>query len=202
MSIYVTKDNQQSGPYEDHVIIDQLKSGMLSLSDLGIRQGETSWQSLGEMFPGVDSGRSTATSAPPLSVGDGSTPTPAPPAAKKGGCLKAGLIATGLVFLLLGIGAAAGSRFIPSVSCDLVESDAREIEKLRSDLDKATKNSDSDEVRTIQFMLNQELSGARASQENCDQDKLRDNIIAVVGSGFAAVGFLFAVIGFFVGRRK
>lgn len=204
MPIYVTKDGQQSGPYEDHVVIDQLKNGMLSPNDLGIRQGETSWQKLGDMFPGA-AGSQSVPPPPPASASTGAKPStlaavPAP--AKKGGCLKIGLISIGLASLLLGICAAVGSRFIPSVSCDLVESDAKEIQKLKSDLDKAKKADDTAEVRTVEFKLKQALSGAEASQKNCDADKLRNNIVGVVGGGLAVVGFLLAVIGFFVGRKK
>jgi hypothetical protein len=205
MPIYVNKDNQQSGPYEDHVVIDRLKNGMLSPNDLGIRQGETSWQKLGDMFPGVGDSRSV--SVPPVpppvkpaSVGAPSAFAAAP--AKKGGCLKVGLISVGLLSLLFGICAIVGSRFIPSVSCDLVESDAKEIQKLNSDLDKAKKAGDTAQVRTVEFELKQALSGAEASQKNCDADKLRNNIIGFVGGGLAVVGFLLAVIGFFVGRKK
>ena len=55
MSIYVSKDRQQLGPYEDSIIIEQLRNGMLSPNYLGIRQGESSWRPLSELFPGVGS---------------------------------------------------------------------------------------------------------------------------------------------------
>jgi hypothetical protein len=204
MPIYVNKDNQQSGPYEDHVVIDQLKNGLLSPDDLAIRQGEPSWRRLGEMFPGVGGSRSVPPVPPPTSASadTASAFASSPASAKKGGCLKVGLISVGLAALLLGICAVVGSRFIPSVSCDLVESDAKEIQKLNSDLDKAKKAGDTAQVRTVEFELKQALSGAEASQANCDQDKLRNNIVGVVGGGLAVVGFLLAVIGFFVGRKK
>src|SRR5215216_6722873 len=53
MPIYVSKNQQQFGPYEDRVVVDQLRSGMLSPNELGIRQGEASWSRLGELFPGI-----------------------------------------------------------------------------------------------------------------------------------------------------
>ena len=53
MPIYINKNGQQSGPYEDHIVVDQLRNGTLSPSDMGIRHGDPSWQKLGEMFPGV-----------------------------------------------------------------------------------------------------------------------------------------------------
>jgi len=53
MPIYINKNSQQSGPYEDHIVIDQLRSGVLSPNDLGIRPGEKSWSLLAELFPGI-----------------------------------------------------------------------------------------------------------------------------------------------------
>jgi hypothetical protein len=116
--------------------------------------------------------------------------------------LKTGLLVAGLLSLLLGIGIAVGSRFIPRVSCGLAESDAREIEKVRSDLDKAKRDDDTDEVRVLEFRLKQSLSGAEASQANCDNDRFRNNIVGAIGGGMAAVGLLLALLGLFVGRRK
>ena len=59
MPIYISKNNQQTGPYEEHIVIDQLRSGLLSPDDLGIRPGDPSWSRLAELFPGI--GRSSAT---------------------------------------------------------------------------------------------------------------------------------------------
>ena len=49
--IYIYKNNQQSGPYEEHIVLEQLRSGTLSPQDLGIRHGESDWAPLGSMFP-------------------------------------------------------------------------------------------------------------------------------------------------------
>ena len=126
MPIYINKDGQQSGPYEDHVVIDQLNNGSLSPNDLGVRHGDTAWQRLGEMFPdvGVAKPRPVTTEAAAAST----SPSP-----KKGGCLKFGLIGTGLLFIFLGVAIGIGSRFIPSSSCDLAESDARVVVPGRPD---------------------------------------------------------------------
>lgn len=51
--IYIYKNNQQSGPYEENLILDQLNAGLLSPDDLAVRHGETQWQPLGAMFPNV-----------------------------------------------------------------------------------------------------------------------------------------------------
>lgn len=55
--IYIYKDNQQSGPYEDNVVLDQLHAGLLSPDDRAIRHGETQWQSLGVLFPNIGATR-------------------------------------------------------------------------------------------------------------------------------------------------
>jgi hypothetical protein len=199
MPIYINKNGQQSGPYEDHIVIDQLRSGVLAPDDMAIRHGDASWQRLGDMFPGV----AKSGFAPPIG-----TTAPAPvtpgvaPAKRGGGCLKFGLIGTGILFLLLGVGVAIGSRFIPSASCDYAESDARKIDKLKSDLDKATKDGKFDRIGPLQMELNQELAGATVSQRYCNDDKFRDNLIGGAGGVLAVLGFLMAVIGLFVGRRK
>jgi hypothetical protein len=202
MPIYINQNGQQSGPYEDHVVIDQLRSGMLSPNDMAIRHGEASWQSLGEMFPGVAARAAEpavgANAAAYASAGTAS----AVPAPKKGGCLKAGLLGTGLVLLLLGIAVAAGSRFIPSVSCDLAESDAQKISKLRADIERAKSDFKYERVGPLQMELEQTLSGAEVSQRYCDNDKFRDDMIGIAGGVVAAIGFLMAVVGLFVGRRK
>jgi hypothetical protein len=194
MPIYINKNGQQSGPYEDHVVIDQLKNGSLSPNDLGVKHGESSWQRLGDMFPGVGVAK-----PPPVASDARAASTAAPP--KKGGCLKFGLIGTGLLFLLLGVSIAVGSRFIPSVSCTLAEDDAHRIDKLRSDLKKATEEGKFDRIGPLQLELNQQLSGAEVSQKNCNDDKFRNNLIGGAGGVLGAIGFLMALIGLFVKRK-
>ena len=195
MAIYLNKDGQESGPFEDDVVRGQLQSGQLTPGDMGIRQGDAAWQTLGELFPGV--AQSTAV---PAAVSENvSVDTTSK---KGGGGLKGALLGLGVLALILGVVAAIGSRFIPSVSCDLAESDHKNIVKLQADLDKAKKNDDSDKIELVQRELDGELSGARASQEYCDQDKLRNNVICGGGVVVAFVGLLMSVIGLFVGRRK
>ncbi len=192
MPIYLNKNGQQSGPFDDDVVLGQLQSGLLLPRDLGIRQGDASWRTLAELFPGVGE----------FSTQHRENNVASTPAKSGGGCLKSFLLSLGILALVLGIGAAIGSRFIPSVSCSLADSDHEEIVKLQADLDKATKNADSDEIKLIQFKLKQTLSGAQTSQENCNQDKLRDNVVGVAGGIVGLAGLLMSVVGLFVGRRK
>ncbi len=51
MQIYINKNNQQLGPFEESKVLEMLGSGQLSPNDLAIRQGENQWQSLGNHYP-------------------------------------------------------------------------------------------------------------------------------------------------------
>ena len=51
MSIYVNSGGTQSGPFDETSVLERLKNGQLSMDDLGIRQGESEWRRLREMFP-------------------------------------------------------------------------------------------------------------------------------------------------------
>ena len=179
-------------------MIDQLRSGMLSPDDIAIRHGESSWQRLGELFPGV--GKPAPAEPPPFAQREPVALVSEP--AKKGGCLKGGLIGMGLLLLVLGIAVAAGSRFIPSTSCDLAKSDEERIDKLQADIEKAKSDMKYDRVGTLQRELDSTLAGATVSAQYCNNDKFRDNIIGVSGGVVAFIGLLMAVIGLFVGRRK
>ena len=63
MSIYISKNNQQSGPFDESKVLEMLSSGQLSPDDFAIRQGGSQWQKLGEMFP--NAGRQ-AVNQPPV----------------------------------------------------------------------------------------------------------------------------------------
>ena len=204
MPVYVNKNGQQSGPYEDHVLIDQLRNGSLSPNDMAIRHGDAEWRRLGDMFP--DAARPEPSSIPfgagVASAGSESFAPAAAPAAKKGGCLKGGLIGLGLLLLLLGIATAAGSRFIPSVSCDLAKSDAENVDRLKRRLDKAKSDGRYTEIGPISIELESEVAGAEVSKKYCEDDKFRDDMILAAGGIVGALGLLMTIIGLFVGRRK
>ena len=206
MPIYINKNGQQSGPYEDHIVIDQLRSGVLSRDDMGIRHGDRSWQKLGDMFPNaVDEPRTGfAASSSPIGTAApaGDIASAAAVTKSGGGCLKYGLIGAGLLLLVLGIAAAAGSRFIPSTSCDLAKSDEERIDKLRRDIEKAKSDFDFDQIGPKSVELREATTGYEISKKYCDNDKFRDNMIGIGGGVVAFVGLLMAVVGLFVGRRK
>jgi hypothetical protein len=50
MQVYLSKNNQQSGPFEENKVLDMLRAGQLSPNDFGIRQGTGQWHPLGEIF--------------------------------------------------------------------------------------------------------------------------------------------------------
>jgi hypothetical protein len=202
MPIYINKENQQTGPYEDHVIIEQLKNGLLSPNDMAIRHGDASWRRLGDIFP--DAGPADAKNEPTAfaSPAAGGVVASTVPGKKKGGCLKGGLIGLGLLLLLLGIITAAGSRFIPSPSCDLVEADERKIRKLESDIEKAKSDNKYDRIGPLALELKETLAGAETSRRYCNDDKFRNDLIAGGGAAVGVLGLLMAVAGLFVGRRK
>lgn len=187
MQIYVNRNGQQSGPYEGNIVLDKLRNAEFSPNDLGIRQGETVWRSLGEIFPQI----LVAEPGPPADV-----------AVKKGGCLKGGLIGAGILILLLGLIIAIGSRFMPSPSCDRVEADRDEIEKLQREIDKIRSGSNNEGLGEKLLRLKSMQAGYETSYEYCEKDRFRDNLMGGAGALAALVGFLMAVVGLFVGRKK
>ena len=69
MQIYVSRNNQQLGPFEEAKVLEMLGSGGLAANDLAIRQGEQQWQPLARLFQGV-------------AVSNPATPAAAQPASK------------------------------------------------------------------------------------------------------------------------
>jgi len=96
MSIYIYKNNQQSGPFEEGRILESLAAGQLSPEDLAIRQGERDWKPLGVLFPNASNNRHS----PPPNFANANIPvqTANNPGQKKSGSSKA------VLFILLGVG--------------------------------------------------------------------------------------------------
>ena len=96
MQIYITKNNQQLGPFDDARVLQMLQNGQVTPQDLAIRQGQTQWQSLGQMFPNAFSYQ--AKQPPPVNQ----MPPP-----KKGSGMKlliGGLLILGLLLVVAGSG--------------------------------------------------------------------------------------------------
>jgi hypothetical protein len=64
MSIYISKNNQQTGPFDESKVLEMLDNGQLSPDDFAVRQGGSQWQKLGEMFP--NAGRQPPQTPPPF----------------------------------------------------------------------------------------------------------------------------------------
>jgi hypothetical protein len=86
MQIYINKNGQQLGPFDEATVREMLRSGQLSTNDFAIKQGQQNWQKVSEMFPGHSP---VAQFSPPLTV----TPT------GKSNGLKYGLLGCGGLFV-------------------------------------------------------------------------------------------------------
>lgn len=96
MSIYVYKNNQQTGPFEESKILESLAAGQLSPDDLAIKQGERNWKPLGVLFPNVSNNPHIPSSK--FANANASSQIANNPGQKKSGSSKA------LLFILLGLG--------------------------------------------------------------------------------------------------
>lgn len=54
MSIYIYKNNQQLGPFEENQIFEMLRNNQLSPNDSAFRQGGKEWRKLSEIFPNAE----------------------------------------------------------------------------------------------------------------------------------------------------
>jgi hypothetical protein len=74
MQIYINKNNQQLGPFDEAKVFQMLQNGQLAPQDLAIRQGATQWQPLANLFPNANSYRvnpPTVNTMPPPKKGSG-----------------------------------------------------------------------------------------------------------------------------------
>jgi hypothetical protein len=51
MAIYINRNNQNSGPFDELSVENALRNGTFSMNDLGCREGMTSWLPLSVFFP-------------------------------------------------------------------------------------------------------------------------------------------------------
>ena len=99
MLIYINKNGQQIGPFDENNVVEMLRSGQLLPNDHGIRQGESQWLPLAQMYPNLN----RFTPAPVINNQMPATP-------KKTGGSKVWLVALlGIgAFLLIGVAAIVG----------------------------------------------------------------------------------------------
>lgn len=207
MPIYINKNGQQSGPYEDHVVVDQLRVGVLSPNDMGIRHGEPSWQKLGDMFPGVGPApRPEPAVAAAAAGGAGNPPPPMArltdqPAKAAGGCRKPfgwTVFAIGILFMLAGSGLAIATVFSYStLSCDFAETDYKKVEELMAKYQEAKGTS---EEGVIKYQLDSAMAGYDASAKICAEQNSTKKMFQLGGIAVAVVGFFMLIVGFFIRR--
>lgn len=105
MQIYITKNNQQFGPFEETKVLEMLKSGQLSPDDLAIRHGDKDWQKLGSYFPSATGASASASAASAsANVASAAATQAAPKKSRKGLLLGCG----GFLILLLLVGGVLG----------------------------------------------------------------------------------------------
>ncbi|HVF29415.1 MAG TPA: DUF4339 domain-containing protein [Pyrinomonadaceae bacterium] len=204
MPIYINKNGQQSGPYEDHIVRDQLTSGVLSTNDMAIRHGDATWQKLGDMFPGV--GRSS--SPPPVAAaGEGvraaaSTAMPlATPTKAAGGCRKPlgwTILAIGILVMLGGSAVAIATPYgYSTLSCDFADKDAKEVDELMAKYQAAKGTS---EEGVVKYQLESAMAGYESSAKVCADQNSTKKMFQLGSIAIAIVGFFMVIVGFFIRR--
>ena len=106
MSIYINKNNQQSGPFDESKVLEMLNSGQLSPDDFAIRQGGSQWQKLSDLFPHAGGFAAAPAAAKPFTQATAQPPLSEakPKKSRKGlliGCLGI-LLFSGLVLAVVG----------------------------------------------------------------------------------------------------
>lgn len=104
MPIYIYKNNQQTGPFEESQILEMLKRGELSTNDMAIRRGEKEWQKLGVLFPSPVNRPMSAPVAPAAPVAPVAQAASPAKKSRKGLLLGCG----GFLLLLLLVGGVLG----------------------------------------------------------------------------------------------
>jgi len=200
VQLYIYRNNNQSGPHDEEVIKGQLRTGGLSPNDLGCRVGESQWRQLGELFP--DATPQAATTAP-------ATASPAPvatAAAKKqaGGCRVAlGIImlVIGLLMFVCGLGIAVAAPFLYDMPlCPIAEEDWTKVQDLKKKYDAAA--SDSTDKAVAEDDLKRAMSDYESSSRLCAEERGTRQLFIVGAAAVAGVGFILAIIGFFVRRVR
>jgi hypothetical protein len=205
MQLYVYKNNQPLGPFEEGVVLDQLRSGQLSPDDLGIRSGETNWTRLGDIFAGrlQFNEPPTATFAPPVQAAGQAFGAPAVAPKSGGGCRKAAgwtILSAGLLLFLIGTMVAIATPLMYTTPlCPIADQDKAEVEKLLKEYQSVKGTS---EEYAVKFKLDQAMSSYESSNKYCVEE-LGTKRLFQFGSIFAAlVGFFMIVIGFFIQRVR
>src|SRR6476661_743236 len=173
MQLYIYRNNQQTGPFDDESILAQLKSGALSPDDLGIRKGEANWQRLGDIFAGRIPASTPVAAAPqPMANAAGQNfAAAAAPKANASGCrvaLGVLMLVFGLIMFVGGIAFAVATPYMYSMPlCPIAESDYTEMQDLKAKYDAAKGMYDEQmaKVRLMQAMDSYDSSSRMCAEE-------------------------------------
>jgi hypothetical protein len=203
MQLYIYKNNQQTGPFDEESVLGQLRSGSLSPDDLGIRQGEANWQRLGDIFAGRIPEPAVFGAAPQAVAAGQNFAPPATVKRSGGGCRIAlgwFMLVVGLLMILGGGGVAGSAPFIYSMPlCPIAEQDYAKIEQLKKKYDSAKNTPDEYEA---EYELKQAIDSYDSSGRMCADERATRQVFIIGGVAVAILGFLIAVIGFFVRRIR
>jgi hypothetical protein len=204
MQLYIYRNNEQTGPFDEESVLSRLRSGALSPDDLGIRQGETKWSSLGDLFAGRIPEPTLFASVPPIPTAAAGQASATAPTAKKsaGGCrLALGwmMLVFGLLMFLGGLSVTLSAPYLYYMPlCPIAERDYATIEDLKKKYD-AADEYDKDGLR---YELAQAIDSYDSSSRMCADERATRQLFMIGGGAVAAAGFLMAVIGFFVRRVR
>lgn len=205
MQLFVYKNNQQLGPFDENGVLDQLRSGQLSPDDLGIREGETNWTRLGDIFAGRLQLNEPPASAFTLPIQGGGQVFAAPAAAPRsgGGCRKAAgwtILIVGLLMFLGGAAIAVATPFAYSMlTCDIADKEWAKVEELKKKYD-AAKGTPEEYAAGVE--LKQQLDSAAIWNEGCAEQKATRRWYQIGSIAVAVVGFFMMIIGFFIRRVR
>lgn len=207
MSIYIYKNGEQSGPFDESIILEKLRIGHLSRKDLAIRTGGTEWQPLEILFPEFAKPSPPHAQAPPSPTSKAPTPATnfvagAAPAKNSGGCRKVFgwlLLIFGLLLFLGGIGGAVVNRMMPLHQCELADQYDRESEQAVKDADAARGTPKQAE---LEAKAKDKIEWARTWLRGCIEARSQHMIYLVALLAAAGTGFLMMIVGFFVRRVR
>lgn len=204
MQLYIYKNNQQTGPFDEESVLGELRSGTLSPDDLGIRPGEANWQRLGDIFAGRIPELAVFASAPQTaSAGQNFAPGASAPKKASGGCrvaLGLFMLSLGLLMTVGGAGFAVATPFIYSMPlCPIAEEDYAKLDGLKKKYD-AAKGTPGEYAAG--FELKQAIDSYDSSSRMCADERGTRQLFIIGGVAVAVIGFFAAIIGFFLRRVR
>ena len=203
MQVYLFKDGQQTGPFDENAVLERLRSGELKKDDLGIREGDSNWSNMGDIFAGrIEPPLRPPITVPPPRPTAGFAPPPVP--AKTGGGCR---VAAGWLLLILGLliciggtlGATATYFTFPTPLCDMADGDQRNVDDAMKKYQSA--KGTSDETAAAK-RAKDEIDSASYANQLCGDERYTRNLIVGGAIAGAVVGLFFVIVGFFLRRVR